>query len=84
VQDENMYRYLALMADTEGLRLEPSALAGAPGIARICRAQDWLKERGLVVNMPNAAHIIWCTGGSMVSQPEMENYYRTGKSLLGD
>ena len=84
VQDENMYRYLALMADTEGLRLEPSALAGAPGIARICRAQDWLKERGLVENMPNAAHIIWCTGGSMVPQPEMENYYRTGKSLLGD
>lgn len=83
VQDENMYRYLALLADTQGLRLEPSALAGAPGMVRVCSAADWLKEHGLAAKMADATHIVWCTGGSMVPQAEMDSYYNSGKALLG-
>ncbi|XLM19527.1 pyridoxal-phosphate dependent enzyme, partial [Chromobacterium piscinae] len=34
VDDDELFRLLAMMEQTEGLRLEPSALAGAPGIVR--------------------------------------------------
>lgn len=82
VRDENMYRYLAVMAETQGLYLEPSALAGAPGMVRVCMASEWLNEHGFAGIMDNATHIVWCTGGSMVPEQEMENYIMRGRALL--
>ena len=81
VEDDNLYRLLALLADAEGLRLEPSALAGFPGLARVMRSESYLEQSGLTDKMANATHIAWCTGGSMVPDSEMNAYYRTGASL---
>lgn len=67
VSDERMYCYLAKAYELEGLMLEPSALAGCPGVS-------------LMKNVKGATHIIWATGGSMVPDSVMEEYIRQGKS----
>ena len=81
--DRRMYALLALLADTEGLRLEPSALAGAHGPV-LAAADPALKAYAAQVTAQpeNITHLIWATGGSMVPREDMEEYYRTGKELL--
>lgn len=71
VDDGRLYRLLRLLADTEGIRLEPSALAGVPGTGLVCgRAPDGAAE--------NATHIAWATGGSMVPSNVWQGYYDAG------
>lgn len=79
LSDERMYRMLAQLVDTEGLQLEPSALAGmhGPVLLQTHPAFATLKNK-------NATHIVWATGGSMVPEEEMEKYYKKGKELLAD
>src|SRR5437867_3975174 len=45
VSDEELYRLLALLERTEGLQLEPSALAGVPGMARVLTEQQGYRIR---------------------------------------
>ena len=84
VSDEEMYSLLALMERSEGLRLEPSALAGVPGIARVhADQQGYLARAGLDAHaMANATHLIWATGGNMVPDDEMDAYLTKGRELL--
>ena len=85
VSDEEMYSLLALMESSEGLRLEPSALAGVPGIARVLADQQgYLARTGLDQQaMANATHLVWATGGNMVPADEMDAYLTKGRELLG-
>ena len=85
VSDEEMSSLLALMERSEGLRLEPSALAGVPGIARVQgEQQGYLASAGLDSQaMQNATHLVWATGGNMVPADEMEAYLAKGRELLG-
>lgn len=85
VSDEEMYSLLALMERSEGLRLEPSALAGVPGIARVLgEQQGYLARAGLSPQaMANATHLVWATGGNMVPAAEMDAYLTKGRELLG-
>ena len=84
VSDEHMYSLLALMERSEGMRLEPSALAGVPGIARVhADQQGYLARAGLDAHaMANATHLIWATGGNMVPHDEMDAYLTKGRELL--
>jgi D-serine dehydratase len=82
VDDQEMYRLLALLADTEYIRMEPSALAGMPGIARVGCSPFFLQKHGLSEKMANATHIVWGTGGNMIPDNEMDEYYRKGTILL--
>ena len=70
VEDSELYRLLALLADTEKMFLEPSALAGFAGPIR------------LPETLEDAVHIAWATGGSMVPPEIMQAFYRKGSSLL--
>jgi D-serine dehydratase len=84
VADEELFRLLALMERSEGIRLEPSALAGVPGIARVLgERQGYLARAGLDGQaMAHATHLVWATGGSMVPPPEMDAYLAKGRALL--
>jgi D-serine dehydratase len=84
VSDEEMYSLLALMERSEGLRLEPSALAGVPGIARVHAEQQGYRVRlGLDRQaMANATHLVWATGGNRVPDDEMQAYLAKGRELL--
>ena len=75
--DAHMSRLLAQLDASEGIRLEPSALAGMAGPAT-------LRARGLLpANMEQGTHIVWATGGGMVPPEEMERYVEAGRRLLG-
>lgn len=84
VSDDNLYRLLARMEASAGLRLEPSALAGVPGIQRVLEETQGYRQRlGLSEqHMANATHLVWATGGSMVPTEEMDAYLATGRALL--
>lgn len=68
IQDEKLFQYLSLLADTEGIRIEPSACAGFEGPPHI-----------LYDDTCEATHIVWATGGSMVPEEEMACYYERGR-----
>ncbi|MGL6071947.1 D-serine ammonia-lyase [Craterilacuibacter sp.] len=84
VSDDTLYRYLALAEQLEGIRMEPSALAGLPGMARVLQETQGYRARlGLSrEHMARATHLVWGTGGSMVPPAEMEAYLAKGRSLL--
>ncbi|WP_419175689.1 D-serine ammonia-lyase [Desulfosediminicola sp.] len=81
VDDHELYRLLALLADLEHIFMEPSALAGLPGIVKITQNRDKLAP-SLQEHFDSAVHVAWGTGGSMVPAEEMAGYYRKGKELL--
>ena len=82
VDDDTLFRTLALMDETEGLRAEPSAMAGVVGPIRIARHPEYLESHGITPERAaNATHIAWLTGGSMVPPVEMEAYVARGRSL---
>lgn len=78
VEDDRLCRLLRQMADTEHIRLEPSALAGVPGMGLVCAGAGsaYARERGL--KLENAVHIAWATGGSMVPEDIWQEYYSLG------
>ena len=86
VSDDQLFRYLALLEETEGQRLEPSALAGMPGPLRVLDERQGYRQRmGLTPQrMARATHLVWATGGSMVPEAEMDSYLARGRQLLRD
>ncbi|MFF3102124.1 D-serine ammonia-lyase [Viridibacillus arvi] len=82
VSDEQLYLMLKELVDTEGIHLEPSALAGMIGPSKLCKeGTDYLLKHNLKEKMSNGTHIIWGTGGSMVPEEMMTQYYQTGLKL---
>ncbi len=77
LSDERMYALLAQLADSEGIFLEPSALAGMYGPVLTEKIEEFAEFK--LKN--NATHLVWATGGSMVPKAEMEKYYETGKNI---
>ncbi|HDL7376060.1 TPA: D-serine ammonia-lyase [Yersinia enterocolitica] len=80
LSDAEMYDLLGLLNQYEGIRLEPSALAGMPGPARVSSSSDYLDQHYFSAEkMRNATHLVWATGGGMVPVEEMEKYLATAK-----
>ena len=81
--DEELFRLLVLLEQSEGITLEPSALAGVPGIRYLSGPDNaYLQRHGLVDKMSKASHLIWATGGSMVPDMELNAYLDKGRSLF--
>ena len=85
LEDDKMYRMLSQLADTENLRLEPSALAGMYGPVLLTRDRVLSADPAQAGLSPDAVargvHLVWATGGNMVPPQEMERYYAKGKAL---
>lgn len=75
VSDSQLYQLLGLLDHHENIQLEPSALAGMAGPARICSHLDYLQANQLSAKkMQHATHLVWATGGGMVPSTEMKKY----------
>lgn len=75
VSDEKLYRMLYLMAASQQLGLEPSALAGAIGPIKLfydTTGFNYLKAHGLLNKMEACTHLTWATGGNLVPDEIME------------
>ncbi|MFB5547381.1 D-serine ammonia-lyase [Bacillus cereus] len=81
VSDEELYRLLKELADTENIYLEPSALAGMIGPVKVCKEDAYLQKQQLMEKVQKGTHIVWGTGGSMVPEDVINGYYKTGEAL---
>ncbi|TXE10475.1 D-serine ammonia-lyase [Gelidibacter salicanalis] len=79
VEDDELFKLLAQLKDSENIFLEPSATAGLIGPQRI-QASEYAKTHHL--NMENATHIVWATGGLLVPEYQREAFYDKGSRLL--
>ena len=84
LEDWRMHRMLTQLSDCEGLKLEPSALAGMYGSVLVSKdavLSGYPRAAGLTPEtMAHATHLVWATGGSMVPPEEMQHYYEAGKT----
>lgn len=64
MEDDKLYPYLKLLADTEGIFIEPSACAGFEGPRHMVCSDEC-----------RPVHIVWATGGAMVPREEMDAFY---------
>lgn len=74
VKDDELFRCLALLSDSEGLFCEPSACIGFPCPARL--------PAGIAGRLSGGTHVVWTTGGSMVPPDEREGYLEKGRQYL--
>jgi D-serine dehydratase len=82
VNDENLFKMLALLHKSESISLEPSALAGMLGPTSP-QIRKHLESRSLTNNQLNqATHLVWATGGNLVPASIMERYVAKGKGFL--
>lgn len=83
VSDDTLYRRIAQMDALEGVRLEPSAVAGLPGMVQVLTETQGYRERlGLSeAQMNRATHLVWATGGGMVPEDEMAHYLAQGRAF---
>lgn len=79
IEDQELYKLLTRLADTENNYIEPSACAGFPGPVHAEKAAAYLAAHDLEDRMKTAVHIVWATGGSMVPEAEMRSYYEKGR-----
>ena len=72
VEDNELYKLLAMMKDEENIKIEPSA---TPGLLGPLQVESSVK---------NATHIAWATGGLFVPEAMMREFYERGKKQLGE
>ncbi|MFD1259638.1 D-serine ammonia-lyase [Entomomonas asaccharolytica] len=83
IDDDEMYRLLALLAQQEKIYIEPSAAAGITGIYDVLCDKQYIERMQFTPKqLQQATHIAWVTGGSMVPEAEMKQYIAKGESLL--
>ncbi|MET2899835.1 D-serine ammonia-lyase [Vibrio rotiferianus] len=73
--DERMYHHLGELSELEGIRLEPSALAGMIGAVHVSNDKAYQERMQFTEeHLNNATHLVWATGGGMVPEEEMSAY----------
>lgn len=83
VKDDKLYMLLNLLAKKEEIYLEPSALAGIPGMFSLYNTEagkEYIRENNLEEKMKNSTHIAWATGGGMVPEIQMKSYIKLGEN----
>lgn len=76
IEDEELFPLLAMLKDSEAMKVEPSAAAGFRGPFAI-GLTDYATRKGIPMNQ--AMHIVWLTGGALVPESEMDEFYQRGK-----
>ncbi|MGO3182745.1 MAG: D-serine ammonia-lyase [Aequorivita sp.] len=79
IEDNHLFTLLAQLMDSEKIFLEPSATAGLIGPQMIAKT-DYAARHHL--NMENATHIAWATGGDLVPDLERKEFYERGAGQL--
>lgn len=77
VTDEDMFRWVARLADADGHRVEPSSASALDAMSRTLAGETGVDA----LADSNATHLVWLTGGSMVPEAEMDSYVQRGRDL---
>lgn len=79
VEDEELFPVLTMLWDLQGIRIEPSAAAGFLGPCRILSD----RENGYSeIFKVGSIHIFWATGGLLVPETIMSDFYSRGLEIL--
>jgi len=65
VDDDTLFKHLALLQETQGQRIEPSAAAGFSGPGLL---------RASALACPGANHVVWTTGGLLVPDAQYQGF----------
>ncbi|AXF57900.1 D-serine ammonia-lyase [Salicibibacter kimchii] len=85
IEDNELFKMLAQLMNTEGLKVEPSAASGLQGPIRLSKHPDYIENHGLAVKMKEATHVAWATGGALIPKRDWESIYHKGNNnLLGE
>jgi len=82
IDDDSLFRFLEALYRAEHVRIEPSAAAGFAGPYYVCcslAGRDWLHASRLSASLPQATHLIWTTGGSLLPAAEFAAMISRGK-----
>lgn len=79
VDDQNLYKHVAMSWDQQKIKLEPSAAASLNGYCHVIQSPEYLSHVVSAEALLNSTHIVWATGGSMVPENEWLSYYQKGK-----
>lgn len=85
VTDDRMFRDLALLQQSLGLAVEPSAAIGVAGPERVLSTTEgwgWVRQRGLGETIERAVHVVWTTGGALMPDSEYARHQVRGRDLL--
>lgn len=78
VTEKDNFTFLRALVDQFEIPLEPAAVAGVTGPARLFSSplgKAYIRDKGLEDKMKNANHISWATGGSMVPEEDRKAFY---------
>ncbi len=75
VKDRTLFGLLRMLADSESIYAEPSALAGMMGALHTAASGVNFAESA------DARHLVWSTGGGMVPDVVMKEYYEEGGNV---
>jgi len=73
VADDDLFVTLARLRQANGMQIEPSAAAAFLGLK--------LLDSDTQYRHPQATHLFWTTGGSLVPEEEYEKFYLRGEAL---
>lgn len=79
VEDEELFPLLAMLKDSEEIKIEPSAAAGFAGPFMMA-ATNYAEEHDM--DAEKVTHIVWLTGGALVPEEEMDGFYARGLKKL--
>ncbi|RXJ49417.1 D-serine ammonia-lyase [Gelidibacter gilvus] len=79
IEDDQLFKLLAQLKDSENIFLEPSATAGLIGPQRIQKTEYATTHH---LNLKNATHIAWATGGLLVPEHQRKKFYERGSKHL--
>jgi D-serine dehydratase len=85
VADRDLFEDLYLLERLEGLRVEPSAVAGfrGPGwVQNSTAGRQYLLDTAQAEHINRATHILWTTGGAFVPEAEYGAFHERGRASL--
>ncbi|WP_240794194.1 D-serine ammonia-lyase [Bacillus sp. BHET2] len=84
VNDQNLFKMLALLHRSESISLEPSALAGMIG-PTLSAIQTHLNSLSLTAHqLSNGTQLVWATGGELVPDLIMGGYIEKGERYISE
>lgn len=75
IEDEKLYLIMKELTGREGIFIEPSACAAFGVLIRPEDMRTYITQNGLGQVMDQSTHIAWATGGSMVPEETVREYF---------
>ncbi|SDI96176.1 D-serine ammonia-lyase [Pseudomonas flavescens] len=82
VADDRLYLHMLALKNVMGVEVEPSAAAAIGGprwLVESAEGQAYASARNL--DLRNATHVIWATGGSLVPRRELDRFIAHARGL---